>query len=401
MVCLPAVSVAAGSSRDAAPEGTGIRVATPRGALIEIIEEHPVGAGPFPAVVLASGSGYDMRQPILERVAHALVAAGVGVIRFDWAYHLRDPVHGQQSADRAAEIEDLTTALALARKAPWVDPSRIAVGGKSLGSIIAWRVLRHESDLRGALLLTPVCSPKPKSKPEWPGPPSSPIVDSNYPDVPAETRPTAWILGKADPACAPSILYRHLAGAGGSAQVDVLRGDHTFSEVSPSEAGASAAVNERSLDLVARLSADFATSVLAPARAAADDLPRSFEYVRRGETPLHLYVFSPAVQAKAAAAILLLHSGGWTRSRPQAMFERARRFAAAGLVAVAVEYRLSTGAVTPVEAFDDTCQALRWVRAHARDLGVDPRTIFRYLEREANPIPAGGHPTGGTGGAEK
>ncbi len=38
----------------------------------------------------------------------------------------------------------------------------------------------------------------------------------------------------------------------------------------------------------------------------------------------------------------------------------------------------------------------------ARDLGVDPRTIFRYLEREANPIPAGGHPSGGpTGGTEK
>jgi transcriptional regulator with GAF, ATPase, and Fis domain len=31
----------------------------------------------------------------------------------------------------------------------------------------------------------------------------------------------------------------------------------------------------------------------------------------------------------------------------------------------------------------------------ARDLGVDPRTIFRYLEREQNPIPAGG------GGADK
>ena len=26
----------------------------------------------------------------------------------------------------------------------------------------------------------------------------------------------------------------------------------------------------------------------------------------------------------------------------------------------------------------------------ARDLGVDPRTIFRYLEREQNPMPAGG-----------
>ena len=33
----------------------------------------------------------------------------------------------------------------------------------------------------------------------------------------------------------------------------------------------------------------------------------------------------------------------------------------------------------------------------ARDLGVDPRTIFRYLEREANPPPPGG--TGGASGA--
>ena len=25
----------------------------------------------------------------------------------------------------------------------------------------------------------------------------------------------------------------------------------------------------------------------------------------------------------------------------------------------------------------------------ARDLGVDPRTVFRYLEKESNPIPSG------------
>jgi acetyl esterase len=376
IVCIPAISVAAGSPGDVTPADRGIRIATPRGAVIELIEEHPVGAGPFAVVVLASGAGYDMRQPILERVAHALVAAGVGVIRFDWAYHVRDPEHGQQSADRAAEIEDLTAALALARKAPWVDPSRIAVGGKSLGSIIAWRVLRHERDVRGALLLTPVCSPRPK--PESPGQPSSPIVDGNYPDVQAETRPTAWILGKTDPVCAPSILYRHLAGAGGSAQVDVLRGDHTFLEGPPSARGADAHANEPTLDLVAGLSADFATSVLAPARAAAEALPRSVEYVRRGETPLHLYVFPPAVQPRAAGAILLLHSGGWTRSRPQAVFAQARRFAAAGLVAIPVEYRLSTGTVTPVEAFDDTCEAFRWVRAHAADLGVDASRVAGY-----------------------
>jgi len=39
----------------------------------------------------------------------------------------------------------------------------------------------------------------------------------------------------------------------------------------------------------------------------------------------------------------------------------------------------------------------------ARDLGVDPRTIFRYLEREANPPPPGGGTSGsaGAGGGEK
>jgi acetyl esterase len=373
IVCFPsAVFAAAGSPLDGATAGAGTRAATPSGAVIELIEEHPVGAGPFPAVVLASGSGYDMRQPILERVAHALVAAGVGVIRFDWAYHVRDPQHGQQSADRAAEIEDLTTALALARKAPWVDPRRIAVGGKSLGSIIAWRVLRQEPDLRGALLLTPVCSPKPSD------PPSSPIVDGNYPGLRAETRPTAWILGKADPACATSVLYQYLANAGGGTQVDVLRGDHTFSEGSRADRGSATAVNERSLDLVARLSADFATSVLTRPQAEGDEQPRSFEYVRRGSTPLHLYVFSPAEGTRGAAAILLFHSGGWTRSRPQATFEQARRFATAGLVAIPVEYRLSTGAVTPVEAFDDTCEAFRWVRAHAGEIGVDPKRVAGY-----------------------
>ena len=33
----------------------------------------------------------------------------------------------------------------------------------------------------------------------------------------------------------------------------------------------------------------------------------------------------------------------------------------------------------------------------ARDLGVDPRTIFRYLEREANPMPSGAGGTSGPG----
>ena len=133
-----------------------------------------------------------MKLPILDRVAKALVAQGIAVFRFDWAYYVKDPEHGVPSKDRAAEIEDMNTVLALARKQPWVDASRIAVGGKSLGSIIAWRILRANPELKGALLLTPVCSP--------PGP--TPIAaDTNYPEVSKEGRASAWVLGDRDPVC--------------------------------------------------------------------------------------------------------------------------------------------------------------------------------------------------------
>jgi len=36
----------------------------------------------------------------------------------------------------------------------------------------------------------------------------------------------------------------------------------------------------------------------------------------------------------------------------------------------------------------------------ARDLGVDPRTIFRHLEREQNPIPSGAQGGGHGGGGQ-
>jgi dienelactone hydrolase len=252
----------------ATPAESPVRIVTPRGAAVEIIEERPASAGPFPALVLAAGAGYDMRQPILEHVAHALAGAGIAVFRFDWAYRVADAEHGRPSADRAAEIEDLTTVLARARKAPWVDPRRIAVGGKSLGSIIAWRVLRQTPDVKGALLLTPVCNPKP--------PPSPKLPEGNYPDVGAETRPSAWILGKTDPVCAPAVLYKYLAAAGGSAQVSVVRGDHAFEE-GPSSDARNAAGNAQSLELVTRLATDFAASLLAGPRAdATPTAPRVF-----------------------------------------------------------------------------------------------------------------------------
>jgi acetyl esterase/lipase len=350
----------------APPVERPVRLDTPRGETIEVIEQRPPGRGPFPAVVLAPGTNYAMRLPALERVARALVSEGVAVFRFDWAYWVRSGAQGHPSADRAAEVEDFATVVAHARKATCVDPARILVGGKSLGSIIAWRVLRADPAVKGALLLTPVCSPKPTG-PKLP--------DANYPDVANEARPTAWILGEADPVCTTSVLYGYLAGAK-RARVAVVRGDHGFVD-DLSASALQTPETDRTLSLVAQTSTDFAVSVLGH-DAIGTDAPRAYTYAVHG-APLRLYVFPPtAPAATPSPAILLFHGGGWTRGRPQGLFDTARSFAAAGLVSIPVEYRLAREGTSPVAAFDDVCEALRWAHAHARELKIDPARIAGY-----------------------
>ncbi|MGQ0701642.1 MAG: alpha/beta hydrolase [Gemmatimonadales bacterium] len=59
-------------------------------------------------------------------------------------------------------------------------------------------------------------------------------------------------------------------------------------------------------------------------------------------------------------------------------------FSAWGLVAIAVQYRLAAGDLTPLDALDDVCAALGWVRAHAPELGLTERLV-------GYGVSAGGH----------
>ena len=231
-----------------------LKLSTPRGEPIEVLAEYPVrpSKAALPAVVLAPGSGYHMRLPVLESLARALVKQGIVVYRFNWAYFVKDPEKGTQSKDRAAEIEDLTTVLDAARRDPAVDKTRIALAGKSLGSIIAWRVLRAQPDVRAALLLTPVCSSSPTK---------TVVPEANYPEVSQEKRTSAWILGDADPACVPATLYRLLGTSSLPLRVDVVGGNHGF-EHGPATDKVAAARTSRTIDLVTRLSVDFLEEAL-------------------------------------------------------------------------------------------------------------------------------------------
>ncbi len=102
---------------------------------------------------------------------------------------------------------------------------------------------------------------------------------------------------------------------------------------------------------------------------------RSYTYKIVHNLPLHLYIFYPKSKA-THSAIVFFHGGGWMRGKPRQFFRQASYLAAHGMLAVSVEYRTKTlDGSTPKEALMDAKSAMRWVRAHAKELEIDPHRI--------------------------
>ncbi len=137
----------------------------------------------------------------------------------------------------------------------------------------------------------------------------------------------------------------------------------------------------------------FAMLMASPANALTPEnhknvqQPTAYVYRELNGRALKLYVFTPEVKKtdNPMAIMLLFHGGGWFVGTAEWTFPSARRFAALGMVTVAVEYRLSKDTVTPIDALDDTWAAFRWVREHAKKLNIDPARVAGYG------VSAGGH----------
>jgi acetyl esterase len=105
--------------------------------------------------------------------------------------------------------------------------------------------------------------------------------------------------------------------------------------------------------------------------------PTEYTYCKIAGTELKAYVFAPESTHPPAkrAAVLLFHGGGWVAGSADWTFKSARRYAALGMVAISIDYRLSDEKITPIDALADTCAAFRWVRQHAGELNVDPKRV--------------------------
>ena len=127
----------------------------------------------------------------------------------------------------------------------------------------------------------------------------------------------------------------------------------------------------------------------APANAAAEvDVRRDIQYAVANGKPLLLDTYVPPGDPgdRGRPAVVMIHGGGWRVGDKASWEPEARRLAERGWVAFSVNYRLDEPSPFPAEV-DDVQAAVRWVRDHAGEYGVDPRRIAAVGES------AGGHLT--------
>jgi acetyl esterase len=121
----------------------------------------------------------------------------------------------------------------------------------------------------------------------------------------------------------------------------------------------------------------FVLATYMPAQVQPAGQPVVYKTV--GGTPLHLYISSPPEEGSALhPAIVFFHGGGWTGGAVTQFNPQSTALAARGMVAVDVEYRLIAHAPSlesPQICVEDAKSAMRWVRAHAKELHIDPSRI--------------------------
>jgi acetyl esterase len=126
----------------------------------------------------------------------------------------------------------------------------------------------------------------------------------------------------------------------------------------------------------------------------------SFDGARRevyktiGDVKLTLHIFEPEGHQATdqRPAIVFFFGGGWRSGSPRQFEEHCRYLASRGMVAMTADYRVASRHQTKaLQCVQDGKSAIRWVRANAQRLGVDPKRIA------AGGGSAGGHVAACTG----
>jgi acetyl esterase/lipase len=111
-----------------------------------------------------------------------------------------------------------------------------------------------------------------------------------------------------------------------------------------------------------------------PRVSATHELTEDVVYADADGVPLRYDHYRPRGVSGPAPAVVVVHGGAWMHGDPSQAAGNALHFARRGIATVSISYRLAPGHRFPAP-LDDVRRGLRHVRAHARDLGIDPARL--------------------------
>lgn len=93
-----------------------------------------------------------------------------------------------------------------------------------------------------------------------------------------------------------------------------------------------------------------------------------------GDIELHCDIYRPPAGTEKRMALIHFHGGGFARGNKNTLGGQITPITARGYLSIAAQYRLTGVAKFPA-AIDDAKTHIRWVRANAASLGIDPQRI--------------------------
>lgn len=96
--------------------------------------------------------------------------------------------------------------------------------------------------------------------------------------------------------------------------------------------------------------------------------------VAPGGRVLELLLYARTDRKERSPGMLFVHGGGWSEGTPMMHMKHCHDLAALGFVAATIRYRLWPEAGIPSQV-EDAKAAVRWMRANASSIGLDPNRI--------------------------
>ena len=92
---------------------------------------------------------------------------------------------------------------------------------------------------------------------------------------------------------------------------------------------------------------------------------------------LHTFLPTDHKASEKRGCVIFFFGGGWNGGKPDQFYGYSKYFASRGLVAISAQYRTNKShKATPNQCVEDGKEAIRYVRAHAEKLGIDPNKII-------------------------